>query len=390
VHDATRGGTDRTTASLGFKGRGREQQRRQSPLLERQRKPPQHQLLRRGRPRELLAAPRAGPSRQLAGALHVTVETPTPVTAGPRLWSAASLGLHCAWQAGVFELQGGAEAIAPLARRDYVVERADPRATASLFEEAPVGIMGNLGAGGTLLIERGSGMPEADCFLSPSESAEGLLKDSPTAHNYTETNGQRRVHCPLAEPPDPKAPSTAEVSAKLETIYAECARFVWLSLQRAGVRQADLDDVCQDVFVIVQRKLPEFREGAKVRPWLLAICARTAANYRRRAHVRLEQSSSALNDGEEDAVGTAPEMQRPDHELARRRALQRVESILSRMTPLKRAVFVMFEVEGMTCLDIAAELGLPVGTVYSRLHSARKIFLEQAARTTAPAHSGDP
>jgi RNA polymerase sigma-70 factor, ECF subfamily len=226
----------------------------------------------------------------------------------------------------------------------------------------------------------------ADCLLAGEAAADPLLKDSPAADKYKESDVERSVSGAQAEPHGNEA--RAEVSAKLETIYAECARFVWLSLQRAGVRQADLDDVCQDVFVIVQRKLPEFREGAKVRPWLLAICARTAANYRRRAHLRLEQSSSSLSGRDAESVGAAPETQRPDNEVARRRALQQVEAILSRMSPLKRAVFVMFEVEGMTCLDIAAELGLPVGTVYSRLNSARKVFLERAARTTTERSGG--
>jgi RNA polymerase sigma-70 factor, ECF subfamily len=233
------------------------------------------------------------------------------------------------------------------------------------------------------LIDRG--IPErADCLAAGGAAADVLLKDSPAADKYTKSNTERRVSGALAEPHGTEAARSAgtEVSAKLETIYAECARFVWLSLQRAGVRQADLDDVCQDVFIIVQRKLPEFREGSNVRPWLLAICARTAANYRRRAHLRLEQPSSSLSGGDADGVGAAPETQRPDNEVARRRALQQAEAILSRMSPLKRAVFVMFEVEGMTCLDIAAELGLPVGTVYSRLNSARKVFLQQATRTT--------
>jgi RNA polymerase sigma-70 factor, ECF subfamily len=224
----------------------------------------------------------------------------------------------------------------------------------------------------------------ADCLPVGEAAADALLKDCPPADKYTKSNAERRASGALAElhgAETARSPGV-EVSAKLETIYAECSRFVWLSLQRAGVRQADLDDVCQDVFIIVQRKLPEFREGAKVRPWLLAICARTAANYRRRAHLRLEQSSSSLSGGDAESVGAAPETQRPDNEVERRRALQQVEAILSRMSPLKRAVFVMFEVEGMTCLDIAEELGLPVGTVYSRLNSARKFFLQQAARTT--------
>lgn len=175
------------------------------------------------------------------------------------------------------------------------------------------------------------------------------------------------------------SPSVPEVSAQLETVYAECASFVWRTLQRFGVRKADLDDLCHDVFVIVHRKLPEFRSGASLKPWLLAICARTAANYRRKARLRLEQPSGDLEAGDH-MLAAAPEVARPDNALGRRRALQLAETIVAQMPPVKRAVFIMFEVEGMSCQDIADELALPVGTVYSRLHSARKIFLAQVAR----------
>ncbi len=83
----------------------------------------------------------------LLGALYVTVENPTPVTAGQRWWWAGSLGLHFTWQVGALELQGGVEALALLARRDYVVERADPPGTVSLYTEEPLGALSALGAG---------------------------------------------------------------------------------------------------------------------------------------------------------------------------------------------------------------------------------------------------
>jgi RNA polymerase sigma-70 factor, ECF subfamily len=170
-----------------------------------------------------------------------------------------------------------------------------------------------------------------------------------------------------------------ETPATTASVYAQWAKFVWLSLQRLGVRRADLDDVCHDVFIVVQRKLPEFDQRAKLPTWLFGICTRVAANYRRRAYIRYEDLAGGI--GAEGAIAiAAPEAARPDHEVARQRSLSLAEAILSRMSPVKRTVFVMFEVEGMSCPDIASELGLPVGTVYSRLHSARKFFLEESSR----------
>jgi RNA polymerase sigma-70 factor (ECF subfamily) len=154
---------------------------------------------------------------------------------------------------------------------------------------------------------------------------------------------------------------------------------VWLSLQRLGVRRADLDDVCHDVFIVVQRKLPEFDQRAKLQTWLFGICTRVAANYRRRAYIRYEDLAGGTSE-QDSLVVAAPETKRPDREVERQHSLSLAESILNRMSPVKRTVFVMFEVEGMNCPDIANELGLPVGTVYSRLHGARKFFLAESSR----------
>jgi RNA polymerase sigma-70 factor (ECF subfamily) len=64
----------------------------------------------------------------------------------------------------------------------------------------------------------------------------------------------------------------------------------------------------------------------------------------------------------------------PELELERLRAQRRLERILDRMSPVKRATFIMFELEGLPCEQIAEVTGVPVGTVYSRLHSARRQF----------------
>jgi len=179
--------------------------------------------------------------------------------------------------------------------------------------------------------------------------------------------------------------SAAQVEAEpqsLETVYEQWARFVWVTLHRLGVRSADVDDVCHDVFLIVHAKLSEFDWSARMRPWLLGICARTAANYRRRARVRLEHSQAALDDHESEAVW-APHASRPDEAYARRAAAEQAERILARLGAVRRMMLIMFEVEGLSCREIADELGVPIGTVYSRLHSARKLFVAEAEKMTS-------
>jgi RNA polymerase sigma-70 factor, ECF subfamily len=214
----------------------------------------------------------------------------------------------------------------------------------------------------------------------PAVEADLFLKDPlPPNKSSTERDGNPEP----ARTADPSAalvlPAAGQPTATTASVYAEWARFVWLSLQRLGVRRADLDDVCHDVFIVVQRKLPEFDQRAKLQTWLFGICTRVSANYRRRAYIRYEDLAGGTSD-QDSLVVAAPESKRPDHEVERQHSLSLAESILNRMSPVKRAVFVMFEVEGMNCPDIASELGLPVGTVYSRLHAARQFFLAESAR----------
>jgi RNA polymerase sigma-70 factor, ECF subfamily len=180
----------------------------------------------------------------------------------------------------------------------------------------------------------------------------------------------------------PTAPPV-ERSPDLSTIYGERAEFVWLTLQRLGVRHADLEDLAHDVFVVAHRKLRFYDGTSRVTTWLFGICLRVAANYRRRAHVRLERPMGGAETYERVADALEPE-----EVLGMREARVRLTAVLDRIDLTKRAVFVMFEVEGLSCAEIAAQLGIPVGTVYSRLHAARRAFSEAFAATESRGRRG--
>lgn len=89
----------------------------------------------------------AGCASLAFGALHVTVENPSPLATGQRAWWALSPGLGLAWHHGAFQIHGNIDAIAPLDRRSYSVERAQPTERVSVYEEGPLGAMGTLEAG---------------------------------------------------------------------------------------------------------------------------------------------------------------------------------------------------------------------------------------------------
>ena len=185
---------------------------------------------------------------------------------------------------------------------------------------------------------------------------------------------------PSYEPEAAEAvPAVTEPAAALDvrTIYRDQGRFVWLSLQRLGIHPADLDDVAQDVFMIVHRRLDTFDRRARITTWLFGICMRVAANYRRRRRWTREVLSGGSDDDRPAALAAA------DDVLVRREQRELAERALNRLEVAKRATFVMFEIESLSCLEIAEVMNVPVGTVYSRLHSARRQLEKTLSRDLA-------
>jgi RNA polymerase sigma-70 factor (ECF subfamily) len=161
-------------------------------------------------------------------------------------------------------------------------------------------------------------------------------------------------------------------------VYSAHADFVWASLQRLGVRPHDLDDVLQEVFVIVHQRLHTFDHSSKLTTWLFGVCLRAASDYRRRAYRRREQ----VGDEAVEEPATA-EASTPEDAAVGQQSRARLDRILEELDLEKRAVFVMFEVEELSCDEIAAIVGAPVGTVHSRLHAARKQFEKAVGRQMA-------
>lgn len=189
-----------------------------------------------------------------------------------------------------------------------------------------------------------------------------------------------RVAAPSAfGPASPRALGVADV-------YAEHRDLVWATLQRFGVRSEDLEDAFQDVFIVVQQKLGQFDGGARVSSWLFSICRKVAATHRRRAKKARERAS------DEPAESVTDMAHGPEEQAATRIAQTQLQKALDALDLDRRAVFVMFELEELPCDEIAALMGVPVGTVYSRLHAARKELAKLLAseRACPPAKGGRP
>jgi RNA polymerase sigma-70 factor (ECF subfamily) len=161
---------------------------------------------------------------------------------------------------------------------------------------------------------------------------------------------------------------------EFEAAYRAHFAFAWRSLRRLGIPERDLPDATQEVFLVVHKKLPEFDAQSRLSTWVYAICLRVASDRRRRASNRYE----VLAEGSE-ALGDASSAD--SSELGERRAL--LEQALDALSLEQRAVFTLFELEGMTGEEIAALLEIPAPTVHSRLRLARLAFRRCVERARA-------
>lgn len=136
-----------------------------------------------------------------------------------------------------------------------------------------------------------------------------------------------------------------------------------------GGPDADLDDLTQDVFLIVRRKLPSF-DGRNLPGWLYRITARTVRDHRRSAWLR-----RAIFGRREEVLATPHPGNGPAEEAERHEAQRQLQRLLSKMSDKHSSALVLFEIEGYTGEEIATLQGIPVATVWTRLHHARKELL---------------
>jgi RNA polymerase sigma-70 factor (ECF subfamily) len=172
----------------------------------------------------------------------------------------------------------------------------------------------------------------------------------------------------------PHAVELTAIARGFEAVYREHYAFVWRSVRRLGVPDRELDDVVQEVFVIVHRRLAEFEGRSMVTTWLFGIAYRVVRDHRRKIAAR-ERREAAVTAGKPPTE--------PDQRLARHQAVDVLDGLLAELDEDKRGVFVMAEIVKMTANEIAEVTGVGPNTVSSRLRAARKAFEDALARYRA-------
>jgi RNA polymerase sigma-70 factor (ECF subfamily) len=156
-------------------------------------------------------------------------------------------------------------------------------------------------------------------------------------------------------------------------VFEQYAGYVLALLPRLGVPASDVDDVAQEVFLVIHRSLASFEGRSSLKTWICGICLRKAREQRRHASRR---SARHVPLAVEPAVASQVEAQLQDAEHA---AL--FEQGLRQLSLEQRTVFVLYEVEELSMVEVAQAAGCPRFTAYTRLHSARRkmrAFFERA------------
>jgi RNA polymerase sigma-70 factor (ECF subfamily) len=152
-------------------------------------------------------------------------------------------------------------------------------------------------------------------------------------------------------------------------VFEGHVRYVYRALVHLGVPERHAEDACQEVFVVVSRRLPECTSAEHLRSWLYAIAWRVAAAHRRKVQNRREIP-------EESAGDALVETRDPPEVLEEKQRWARLCAALDELSTEQRDVFVLYEIEQLKMREVADALGCSINTAFSRLYAARKRVAE--------------
>jgi RNA polymerase sigma-70 factor, ECF subfamily len=177
-----------------------------------------------------------------------------------------------------------------------------------------------------------------------------------------------------AEPKEAEQPPPA-----FHEVFAAHFDYVWHTLRRLGVRDADLEDVTHEVFLAVFRKLDQYDPARPLRPWLFGFAFRLASDHRDLARHRLELIAEAPEARDERPNALEVAIQGQELEIAR--------EALGTLELGRRAVFILHELDECPMPEVAAAVGIPLNTAYSRLRLARADLAAAVRRIRARSES---
>jgi RNA polymerase sigma-70 factor (ECF subfamily) len=181
------------------------------------------------------------------------------------------------------------------------------------------------------------------------------------------------VNAPTPAAPTDPAPDPGR-GVDLADVYRDHFAFVYRTLLRLGIPRSNVEDVAQDVFLVVRRRLGDYDASRSLPAWLFGIARRVASEWRRstgRAQRRL------------DLLPPPPEGETAARGAELGEAAEIVRNFLADLDEDHRLVFVLSEIEGLSGTEISEALATNRNTVYTRLRKVRARFEDVIARASA-------
>jgi RNA polymerase sigma-70 factor (ECF subfamily) len=160
--------------------------------------------------------------------------------------------------------------------------------------------------------------------------------------------------------------------AAFARLYEQWFDHVSRWVRALGATEAEREDVTQDIFMVVHRRLADF-DGQNAAGWLYQIARRKVRDHRRLSWIKdIFRNSTPLADS------SLTSQVSPQDSLETKQKAQLFEALVSTLNQDQRAAFVLFEIEGSSGEEIARLQGVPINTVWARIHEARKSLQKRA------------
>lgn len=172
-----------------------------------------------------------------------------------------------------------------------------------------------------------------------------------------------------------EGPSSAQLS--FDAVYDEYFAFVYRNARRLGVPVGSADDVVQDVFLVLHRRLAEYDGRSSLQAWIYGILANTVRAYRR--SFRRKQAPLVARE-HEDEWGPASSRTSPEERATRGQEAALLMELLDELPAAQRELIVLADLEQMSVPEICACTGDNSNTVYSRLRVARDSLKAKLSR----------
>jgi RNA polymerase sigma-70 factor (ECF subfamily) len=177
-------------------------------------------------------------------------------------------------------------------------------------------------------------------------------------------NGDRRLVVER-KGPELEAPASRPIENFADVFQAQAA-YVLRLLRRLGVREADVEDVAQEVFLVVHARLPAFEGRSTLKTWICGICLRKTSEYRRKAYRRREHATASVSE--------QPSPSTQERQLEQNEQAALLKQGLTQLSEKQLQVFVLYEIEELPMAEVARAIGCPRFTAYTRLHAARRVL----------------